>query len=138
MIRKQGLPGSWERLDHGTLCRSSINDRPDARLGFVYEAPWIGTPIVIPIWSDAEYGLITRQQMRHFERPSHIDFRNPDFVQYAESFGAKGYRVDSAAALVRTLKQALADDTFAIIDCPVDYAENTTLTARLEAMRSPR
>ena len=37
-----------------------------------------------------------------------------------------------------TLKQALADDTFAIIDCPVDYAENTTLTARLEAMRSPR
>lgn len=95
------------------------------------------TPIVILIWSDAEYGLITWHQLRHFGRPSHIDFRNPDFVKYAESFGAKGYRVETAAELLPTLKRALADDTVVLIDCPVDYGENMKLTRRLEALRSP-
>jgi len=95
------------------------------------------TPIVILIWNDSEYGLITWHQLRHFGRPSHIDFRNPDFVKYAESFGAKGYRVETAAELLPTLKRALADDTVVIIDCPVDYGENMKLTHRLEGLRSP-
>jgi acetolactate synthase-1/2/3 large subunit len=89
------------------------------------------TPFVILIWSDAEYGLITWHQMRQFGRPSHVTFTNPDFVKYAESFGAKGYRVAAAAELVPTLRQALADDTVAIVDCPVDYAENMQLTRNL-------
>ncbi len=53
------------------------------------------TPFVILIWNDSEYGLITWHQLRHFGRPSHIEFKNPDFVKYAESFGAKGYRVET-------------------------------------------
>lgn len=95
------------------------------------------TSMVVLIWNDAEYGLITWHQLRHFGRPSHIAFSNPDFVKYAESFGAKGYRVKRAQDLVPTLKQALADDTVVIIDCPVDYAENMLLTRRLETIRSP-
>jgi acetolactate synthase-1/2/3 large subunit len=95
------------------------------------------TPFVILIWNDSEYGLITWHQMRHFGRPSHITFKNPDFVKYAESFGAKGYRVERAEDLLPTLKQAIADDTVVIIDCPVDYAENMLLTAKLKAMKSP-
>ncbi len=95
------------------------------------------TPIVILIWTDSEYGLITWHQLRHFGRPSHTSFGNPDFVRYAESFGAKGYRIDSAQALLPTLRKALQDDTVSIIDCPVDYAENMLLTRRLEAMTSP-
>jgi len=95
------------------------------------------TPIVVLIWNDSEYGLITWHQLRHFGRPSHIAFKNPDFVKYAESFGAKGYRVERAEDLVPTLKRAIADDTVVIIDCPVDYAQNMLLTARLKAMTSP-
>ena len=95
------------------------------------------TPLVVLIWNDAEYGLITWHQLRHFGRASHIAFNNPDFVKYAESFGAKGYRVERAADLLPTLKQALADDTVVVIDCPVDYAENMKLTDRLKAMKSP-
>lgn len=95
------------------------------------------TPFVILIWNDSEYGLITWHQMRHFGRPSHIDFKNPDFVKYAESFGAKGYRVERAEDLLPTLKKALADDTVVIIDCPVDYAENMLLTGKLKEMKSP-
>ena len=95
------------------------------------------TPIVVLIWNDSEYGLITWHQLRHFGRPSHIAFKNPDFVKYAESFGAKGYRVERGEDLVPTLKRAIADDTVVIIDCPVDYAQNMLLTARLKAMTSP-
>jgi acetolactate synthase-1/2/3 large subunit len=95
------------------------------------------TPFVILIWNDSEYGLITWHQLRHFGRPSHIEFKNPDFVKYAESFGAKGYRVEKTADLLPTLKKALADDVVAIIDCPVDYSENMKLTARLKDLKSP-
>jgi acetolactate synthase I/II/III large subunit len=95
------------------------------------------TPFVILIWNDSEYGLITWHQLRHFGRPSHIEFKNPDFVKYAESFGAKGYRVERTEDLVPMLKRALADDTVAIIDCPVDYSENMKLTERLKNLGSP-
>jgi len=95
------------------------------------------TAFVVLIWSDSEYGLITWHQLRHFGRPSHIAFKNPDFVKYAESFGAKGYRIGKCADLVPTLKAALADDTVSIIDCPVDYSENMKLTQRLKDLRSP-
>ena len=89
------------------------------------------------IWNDSEYGLINWHQLRHFGRTSHIAFNNPDFVKYAESFGAKGYRVERTADLVPTLKKALAEDTVAIVDCPVDYRENMKLTRQLETLKSP-
>jgi acetolactate synthase I/II/III large subunit len=95
------------------------------------------TPFVILIWNDSEYGLITWHQLRHFGRPSHIDFKNPDFVKYAESFGAKGYRIERTEDLVPTLKKALADDTVSIVDCPVDYRENMKLTEKLKTLQSP-
>ncbi len=64
-------------------------------------------------------------------RSSHIAFTNPDFVKYAESFGARGYRVESASELVPVLDQALGDGTVSVIDCPVDYSENMKLTEKL-------
>jgi hypothetical protein len=97
----------------------------------------VGTPFVILIWNDAEYGLITWHQLRHFGRASHIAFDNPDFVKYAESFGAKGYRVEKAADLISTLKAALAEDRVTVIDCPVDYAENMKLTQWQKELKSP-
>ncbi|MHC4413977.1 MAG: acetolactate synthase large subunit [Planctomycetota bacterium] len=97
----------------------------------------IGTPIVILVWNDSEYGLIKWHQLRHFGRPSHVDFHNPDFVKYAESFGAKGYRVEAAADLVPILKQAVADETVVVIDCPVDYSENMKLTEKLGKLVCP-
>ena len=97
----------------------------------------IGTPIVILVWTDSEYGLIKWHQLRHFGRASNITFRNPDFVKYAESFGAKGYRVEAASELAPILSQAIADDTVVVIDCPVDYAENMKLTEKLGALVCP-
>lgn len=91
----------------------------------------INTPIVVVIWRDNEYGLIKWKQEIHFGRPSHIDFTNPDFVKFAESFGARGYCVTKTEALLPTLKQAIADQTVVIIDVAVDYSENMKLTEKL-------
>jgi acetolactate synthase I/II/III large subunit len=64
---------------------------------------------------------------------SSVDFSNPDFVKYAESLGAKGYKITKAADLLTTLKYALDDDnnSVSVIACPVDYSENIKLTDKL-------
>jgi acetolactate synthase-1/2/3 large subunit len=97
----------------------------------------IGTAIIILIWNDSKYGLIKWHQDRRFGRDTQIQFNNPDFVMYAESFGAKGYRVESADDLLPTIKKAIADDTVVIIDCPVDYSENMKLTEKLGNLVCP-
>jgi len=97
----------------------------------------LGTAIVILIWTDNAYGLIEWKQMNQFERSSNISFSNPDFVKYAESFGAKGYRIEKGEDLLPTLKQALDDNTVSVIDCPVDYSENLKLTSKLGEMVCP-
>jgi len=94
-------------------------------------------PMVILIWNDNGYGLIKWKQMNQFGRASYVDFTNPDFIKYAESFGAKGYRIERVADLLPTLHKALADNTVSIIDCPVDYGENLKLTAKLGEMVCP-
>ena len=97
----------------------------------------INTPIVILVWNDGGYGLIEWKQMNTYGRPSHVRFNNPDLIQYAESFGAKGYRISHSEQLMPVLQQALADNTVSIIDCPVDYSENLRLTDKLGEMISP-
>jgi len=97
----------------------------------------IGVAIVILVWNDSKYGLIKWHQDRRFGRDTQIDFNNPDLVKYAESFGAKGYRVEKAGDLLPMLKQAIADDTVVLIDCPVDYSENMKLTEKLGNLVCP-
>jgi acetolactate synthase-1/2/3 large subunit len=94
-------------------------------------------PFVILIWNDNGYGLIEWKQLQTYGRCSNVRFTNPDFVKYAESFGARGYRVEKAADLLPILRRALADNTVSIIDCPVDYSENLKLTAKLGEMVCP-
>jgi acetolactate synthase I/II/III large subunit len=84
----------------------------------------VKTPFVTLIFNDNGYGLIEWKQINQFGHSTSVDFGNPDFVKFAESMGLKGYRVQSAADLIPTLKAALADDVPAVIDCPVDYEEN--------------
>ena len=50
----------------------------------------------------------------------------------AESMHLKGYRITKAEELVPVLKEAFAQEVPAIIDCPVDYAENMKLSAYLK------
>ncbi|EMR13372.1 acetolactate synthase [Methylophaga lonarensis MPL] len=93
--------------------------------------------IVILIWNDASYGLIEWKQQNQFGRKSHVDFTNPDFVQYAKSFGAEGVRIEHTEQLMPALKAALDRNTVTVIDCPVDYRENLKLTAKLGQLTNP-
>jgi acetolactate synthase-1/2/3 large subunit len=84
----------------------------------------VGTPFVTLIFNDNGYGLIEWKQINQFGESAFVKFSNPDFVKFAESMGLKGYRVESAADLIPTLKTALEQDVPTVIDCPVDYGEN--------------
>lgn len=94
----------------------------------------IGAAVVVMIWRDDGYGLIDWKQRNQFGRPFAVEFGNPDFVAYAESFGIPGFRPASADDLYPTLMQALALDGPAVIDVPIDYSENVRLTERLGAL----
>ena len=94
-------------------------------------------PFVTLVFHDNSYSLIGMKQQGKFGRTSHINFGNPDFVQYAESFGAAGYRVAAAGELQPILRDALACGRPAVIDCPVDYTENLRMMDRLGALICP-
>lgn len=87
--------------------------------------------LVVLVWNDSAYGLIEWHQERRFGRSHDVAFGNPDFVTFAESFGARGFRVERADALEATLRAAMTCGTVAVVDCPVDYRENMRLTERL-------
>ena len=88
-------------------------------------------PLVVLIWEDGGYGLIEWKMDLELGEHYYVKFGNPDIVTYAESFGAKGYRINSAEELLPTLEAALDDDGVSLICCPVDYSENLRLTDRL-------
>ncbi|HEY1830942.1 MAG TPA: acetolactate synthase large subunit [Acidimicrobiales bacterium] len=94
-------------------------------------------PLVVLIWQDDAYGLIKWKMHLEIGHDVNTDFANPDFVAYAESFGATGYRVQSAGDLLPMLTEALAADTVSIITCPVDYRENLRLTNALGELTGP-
>ena len=111
--------------------------------GFLMNAQEVETamrvqaPMVILIWNDASYGLIEWKQQNQFGRLSNVKFNNPDFVTFAQAFGATGYRINRAEELLPTLQSALQQNTVSVIDCPVDYRENLKLTAKLGEMVCP-
>jgi acetolactate synthase-1/2/3 large subunit len=84
----------------------------------------VNTPFVTIIFNDGGYGLIEWKQLNHYGESAFVHFTNPDFVMLAQSMGLKGYRVTSVEDFVPMLKDALAQDVPAVIDCPVDYREN--------------
>lgn len=94
----------------------------------------IGVPIVVMIFNDSGYGLIRWKQEDHFGSSCFTDFTNPDFVKFAESMGAKGYRIQSAEEIIPVLEDAFSQNVPCIIDCPIDYSENTRLSERLQKM----
>jgi acetolactate synthase I/II/III large subunit len=87
--------------------------------------------MVILIWVDDAYGLISWKMDLELGHDVDTAFTNPDFVAYAESFGAAGYRITSADELLPTLRTALAADTVSVIACPVDYSANLELIRSL-------
>jgi acetolactate synthase-1/2/3 large subunit len=52
-------------------------------------------------------------------------FGKPDFVSYAQAYGAEGSRVGSTENLVPVLQSAFERGGVHLVVAPVDYSENT-------------
>ncbi len=80
--------------------------------------------LVVMVIVDSAYGMIRwKQAVDHFADYG-MTFGNPDFVRYAESYGARGHHVTSAADLSAALKAAFAAGGLHLVAAPVDYSEN--------------
>ena len=84
----------------------------------------LGLNITVLILNDSSYGMIRWKQANMGFEDWGLTYNNPDFVKYAESYGAHGHRVESAEHLTSLLKQCLDTPGVHLIDCPVDYSEN--------------
>src|SRR3712207_5358537 len=79
--------------------------------------------LVVLILDDGAYGMIRWKQAVEGFADFGMTFGNPDFVRYAESYGAKGWRVERTEDLVSTLEAAFAAGGVHLIATPVDYSE---------------
>ena len=101
--------------------------------GFLFSAQELETavrlklPIVHIIWNDGRYNMVEFQEEMKYGRSSGVDFGPVDFVKYAESFGAKGFRATSQSEFVQLFQAALQEESPVIIDVPVDYKDSSIL-----------
>lgn len=86
----------------------------------------LGLDLVVLIVRDDAYGMIRWKQSEMKLPDFGLGFGNPDFVKYAESYGAFGHRVDSVASLERLLRLTLDSKGVHVIDCPIDYSDSKT------------
>lgn len=84
----------------------------------------LGLDLVVVILRDEAYGMIKWKQSNMGLESFGLDYGNPDFVRYAESYGAQGHRVTATEELPGLLEHCLQTPGVHLIDVPVDYSEN--------------
>ncbi len=80
--------------------------------------------IIVIILKDDGYGMIKWKQKGMDFPDFGLDFRNPDFIQYAKSYGAEGHKVTKNGTLSELLSNCLNNHGVHLIELPVDYSEN--------------
>ncbi|WP_154859584.1 acetolactate synthase large subunit [Cyclobacterium xiamenense] len=84
----------------------------------------LGLNLVVIVLNDQSYGMIKWKQEDMGFKDFGLDFKNPDFVQYAQSYGAHGYRPESDQELQQVLDKTLHSPGVHLIDLQVDYSLN--------------
>lgn len=101
--------------------------------GFLFSAMELETavrlnsPLVHFVWRDSGFDMVAFQQEMKYKRKSGTSFGDVDLVKYAESFGAKGLRVNHPSELAAIMDEALATEGPVIVDVPIDYRDNIAL-----------
>lgn len=90
----------------------------------------LGLNLTVLILRDDSYGMIRWKQANMGFKDWGLTYGNPDFVKYAESYGAFGHRVTSAAHLSELLAHCRDTPGVHLIDCPVDYTDNDRVLNR--------
>lgn len=83
--------------------------------------------LVVLVLVDNGYGMIKWKQEAQRLPDFGLDFGNPDFVQYAEAFGAQGHRVTKADELQEKLSLCIKQKGVHLIEVPIDYSSNNYL-----------
>jgi acetolactate synthase-1/2/3 large subunit len=93
--------------------------------GFLFSGHELATavqervPVVAVVFNDSAYGTINADQgYRYPGRSLGSDLRSPDFVRYAEAFGARACRVDSVRKVPEAVAAAIERDGPSIIEAP--------------------
>jgi len=84
----------------------------------------LGLNLTAIILNDEAYGMIKWKQEDMGFADFGLDYKNPDFIMYAESFGAKGFRPENDREFQEILDQCLQTEGVKVIDLPVDYSLN--------------
>ncbi|MFT7564079.1 MAG: acetolactate synthase-1/2/3 large subunit, partial [Bacteroidia bacterium] len=87
--------------------------------------------IVMLVWEDHEYGLISWKQESHFGHHTDLAFGNPEWTKLAEAFGWNGHFVKNAVDFATTLEAAFEEQGPSLVVIPIDYRENNLLTRKL-------
>lgn len=101
--------------------------------GFLFSAQELETAvrenldIVHIIWNDGHYDMVKFQEELKYGKAAGVNFGPVDFVKLAESYGAKGLRVDGPADLGKKLDEAFQTKGPVVVDIPVDYRDNVKL-----------
>lgn len=90
----------------------------------------LGINLVVLLINDNAYGMIKWKQIDGGFHNFGLDLKNPDFVKYAEAYGAKGYRCQKAEDLSRLLKECLDSEGVHLIEVPIDYTENQRVLSK--------
>jgi acetolactate synthase-1/2/3 large subunit len=93
--------------------------------------------LVVLILEDRAYGMIRWKQAIDGFPDFGMSFGNPDFVKYAEAYGAKGSRVTDVRGLVPILEAAFAGGGVHVVAAPIDYTENERVLVKELEERLP-
>lgn len=89
----------------------------------------LGLDLIVIILNDSAYGMIKWKQKGGGFTDFALDFSNPDFVKYAESYGAHGHRVQSAGELKPLLEKLQKERGVHVVEVPINYDDyNPNLT----------
>lgn len=80
--------------------------------------------LIILIINDNGFGMIQWEQQEKNYTPFGLNFNNPDFVKYAESYGVKGKKVEKVEDIKIFIEEAKSFGGVWLIEVPVDYTEN--------------
>lgn len=93
----------------------------------------LGLNTVHIVWNDnAYYDMVKfQEEMKYNGQSAGVKFGNIDLIKYAESFGAKGLRVETPDDLDTVLDEAFSTQGPVVVDIPVDYSHNYELGSQL-------
>lgn len=105
--------------------------------GFMFSSQELSTAVLQGcnithfIWNDEAYNMVEFQEVMKYGRSSGVRLGGVDFVKFAESFGARGFRISDASQVESVIKEALAFEGVSLVDVAIDYSHNVDLAKQL-------